>query len=245
LIAQRLRTALEERIALLAPARRLRLASARELLEAAAAGRALRVLDAGCGDGLLALALARRHPEWRLVGVDLNEQLLALARSRAHARGLANVRFAQGDLTRPLEEGGFDAVLAIECLTEIEDDRAALASLAGALAPGGVLIAHVPERDWRPVLRASAGTWRHEVRHGYAAEEIAEALRSAGLGEIDVRPTMRGLVTVAQELRDRIKGRRLAVRALAFPLMAAAVRVERLGATWGTARALVATGRRA
>ena len=149
------------------------------------------------------------------------------------------------NITQPRPETAFDAVLAIECLSEIEDDEGALSALAGALVRGGLLVVHVPERGWRPILRGSAATWRHEVRHGYSADEITAALRRAGLVAVDVRPTMRGTVALAQEIRDRIKARRLAVRALAFPAMAAATRLERLGATRGPHHALIATGRRA
>src|SRR5437868_9943712 len=103
----KLRAILEERLVLMAPSRRLRLALADEVLSAAAAGKPLRVLDAGCGDGLLTLSLAQRHRDWALLGVDRREDLLAGARERAAGRSLGNVRFQPADLTRPLPEGGF------------------------------------------------------------------------------------------------------------------------------------------
>jgi hypothetical protein len=59
-----------------------------------------------------------------------------------------------------------------------------------------------------------------------------------------VRPTFRVTAAVAQEIRDRIKGSPLAVRAAVFPALAAAVRLERWGITGGRAHALLATGRR-
>src|SRR3954470_4790589 len=71
-----LAAALEERLALMAPARRLRLALADEIVSAYGGARPLRLLDAGTGDGLLALALAQRHPDWAVLGVDLREDLL-------------------------------------------------------------------------------------------------------------------------------------------------------------------------
>jgi SAM-dependent methyltransferase len=238
------RSAVEEQVAFMAPARRLRLAIAGETVERHAGGRPLRLLDAGCGDGLVALTLARRHPDWTVLGVDLRERLLDGARARAAARGLTNVRFARADLTVGVPEGGFDAVLAVECLTEIPDDDVALRTLADAIAPGGLLVAQVAERSWRPVLRGSDATWRDEVRHGYDAAELAAKLRRVDLDVLEVRPTYRGIVAAAQEVRDRIKDARLAVRAAAYPAMRAAVVLERRGITWGTARALVAVARR-
>jgi SAM-dependent methyltransferase len=237
-----LRAILEERLALMAPARRLRLALAEgEVAQRLGGNRGLRVLDAGCGDGLLSLAMAKRHPRWALTGVDLREDLLEGARKRAAARGLSNARFVPGDLEQPLPERDCDVVLAVECLSEIPDDRQALRMMRGALGPGGFLVVQVPERDWRPVLPGSPGTWREQVRQGYTAGELELTLRDAGFEDVRVRPTYRSLAASAQEIRDRIKDRGLLLRLFAFPFLAAAVRLERWGLTWGRPNALIAT----
>jgi ubiquinone/menaquinone biosynthesis C-methylase UbiE len=237
---------LEERLALMAPARRLRLALAEDELAAQLGGRSrLRVLDAGCGDGLLSLAMAKRHPSWALVGVDLRADLLEGARKRASARGLSNVRFVPGNLEEPLPERERDALTAVECLSEIPDDRQALEMMREALRRGGLIVVQVPERDWQPVLPGSPGTWREQVRQGYTAEQLGALLEEVGFIEVQVRPTYRSLAAAAQEIRDRIKDRGLLVRLLAFPFLAAAVRLERAGLTWGRGNALLAAGRRA
>jgi SAM-dependent methyltransferase len=240
-----LRAVLEERLALMAPSRRLRLAVAeRELARRLGGDSRLRVLDAGCGDGLLSLAMAKRHLAWAMVGVDRREDLLDGARKRAAARGLPNTRFLPGDLEQPLPERDFDAVLAVECLEEIPGDRQALQMMFEALAPGGLLVAHVPERDWKPVLSGSSPTWREQVRQGYSAEQLEALLRQVGFTEVEVRPTYRSLAAAAQEVRDRIKDSGLLVRLLAFPLLAGAVRLERAGLTWGRGNALLASAKR-
>jgi SAM-dependent methyltransferase len=241
----KIRAILEERLALMAPARRLRLATTeREVARELGAESRLRLLDAGCGDGLLSLAMAKRHGTWSLTGVDLNEDLLEGARKRASARGLSNARFVSGNLEQPLPLEGCDAVLAVECLSEIPDDRQALRMMAAALRPGGMLVVQVPDRDWQPVLPGSPGTWREQVRQGYSAEELTTALEEAGLTNVIVQPTYRSLAAAAQEIRDRIKDSGLLIRLLAFPFLAAAVRLERLGLTWGKPNALIAVGRK-
>lgn len=242
-LAQTLRGGLEERLALMAPSRRLRLACAEEAVANFAAGRPVRVLDAGCGDGLLSLALAKRHPEWAIVGMDLREDLLAGARERARNRGLANVDFQQANLTRQLPQSGFDVVMALECLSEIPDDRAALAALVGAIAANGMFVMQAPEEGWRPVLKSSDATWREQVRHGYSRAGLTRMLAGAGLERIEVEPTYRTTAALAQELRDRIKDGPLALRAGAFPAMVGAVGLERRGLTGGRASALFATAR--
>lgn len=243
-LARTLRGGLEERLALMAPSRRLRLACAEEAVTVFAADRPLRVLDAGCGDGLLSLALAKRHPQWAIVGMDLREDLLAGARERARNRGLANVGFQQADLTRPLPQGGFDVVMALECLSEIPDDRAALAALVGGLGAGGMFLMQAPEENWRPVLKSSDATWREEVRHGYSLAGLNRMLAEAGLEQIEIEPTYRTTAALAQELRDRIKDGPLALRASAFPAMVGAVALERRGLTGGRPSALFATARK-
>jgi trans-aconitate methyltransferase len=238
-----LRAILEERLALMAPARRLRLALAEDEVAARLGSESrLQVLDAGCGDGLLSLAMAKRHPTWALVGVDLRDDLLEGARRRAAARGLPNARFVPGNLEQPLPERERDAVTAVECLSEIPDDRQALRMMRDALRPGGLLVVQVPERDWQPVLPGSPGTWREQVRQGYTADQLQALLEEVGFAEVQVRPTYRSLAAAAQEIRDRIKDRGLFVRLIAFPFLAAAVRLERAGVTWGRGNALLGTG---
>jgi SAM-dependent methyltransferase len=226
----------------MAPARRLRLAEAVAAVERHARGADLRLLDAGCGDGLLARAIARRHPGWTVLGVDVREDLLSGARART--RGLTNVAFEVADVTRPLPVGGFDVALALECLEEIPDDERALSEIAAAVAPGGHVVVHVPDRHWRPVLPGSPRTWREEVRHGYGADDLVAALRAAGLETVELHQTDHAVVMAAQEVRDRIKDGSVATRALAFPAMLGAVRLERAGVTWGAARAHLAVARR-
>jgi SAM-dependent methyltransferase len=234
---------LEEGLALMAPSRRLRLGTADRVLVAYAAGRPIKVLDAGCGDGLMSLALAKRHPGWEVVGIDRREDLLDGARARAVGRGLDNVRFEVADLVEPLPVSGFDVVAALECLSEIPDDERALRMMSGALRAEGILVAQVPDREWKPVLPGSATTWREQVRQGYSPEGIAETMRRAGLEPSEVRGTYRTLVAAAQEISDRIKGSPLGVRLLAFPALAAAARLEQRGIAWGRPNAILVVAR--
>jgi SAM-dependent methyltransferase len=243
-LRRRLGAALDERLQLLAPARRLRFELTIEALEEFADGQTLRILDAGCGDGLLAEALARRHPDWRIAAADLRDELLERGRTRVVRAGITNVEFVHADLTEDLGDGVYDAVAAIECLEEVVEDERALGMMAKALRPGGLLAAHVPERDWKPALSGSETTWRDEVRHGYLPGELAEELGRAGLSVVEIDGTCRSGVRLAQELRDRIKDSPVWLRALVFPLMVAAVRLERRGVTWGHERALFAVARR-
>jgi SAM-dependent methyltransferase len=244
LVHTRVRAVAERWARDLPPARRLRFVLAMRALEGFAGGRPLTILDAGCGEGLMAAAVARRHPDWRIVAADLDREGLRRATALLQASGVRNVHLVQLDLTRPLARACYDAVLALECLVEIPDDDAALRQMVRVLRPGGLLLSHVPERYWRPVLPGSADTWRHEVRHGYLEPEVKEKLEQAGAEVTAVVRTTRGTVALAQEIRDRCKGRSLKVQAALYPLMWGAVWLERAGVTWGSARAMLVEARR-
>jgi trans-aconitate methyltransferase len=242
MLGARLGTALDRRVRRFAPARTLRFDLVAEALERAAAGRPLRVLDAGCGEGLFAAAIARSHPGWTVVGADVSGELLE--RARLGADRLPNLELVEADLTGDLGADAYHAVVAIECLEEIADDTLALRRMISALRPGGVLVLHVPERDWKPVLAGSAPAWKHEVRHGYEARELATRLAQLGLERISVVATSRGLVRLAQEARDRVADRHLAVRAALVPFLTLAVVIERKGVTWGAGRSLLVRARK-
>jgi len=226
------------------PARRLRFELVLEIVDRIGAERPLRVLDAGAGEGLLALTLARRHRNWQIVAADADDAMLDRGRHRKASESLPNVDFVRADVTDDLGSEEFDVVLAIECLSEIPDDDAALGAMARALRPGGRFIAHVPRRDWMPVLPGSPRTWRLEVRHGYDAEELVAKLKRAGLAVTWIKPTARSTVLVGQEIADRIKDASLRVRVAALPVTTGAVRLERWGLTWGPGRALLVDARR-
>jgi 2-polyprenyl-3-methyl-5-hydroxy-6-metoxy-1,4-benzoquinol methylase len=240
-LKEAIRERAEARVRTMPPARRLRFELALETLERELGG-AGDLLDAGCGEGLFTAEVAARFPGWSVVGADLEERQLATA--RASADGLPNVSFLRTDLTEDLALERYDAVVALECLEEIEDDETAIANIAKALRPGGLFVGHVPERDWKPILRTSDPIWRHEVRHGYHAEELAEMLQRAGLHVRRIEPTTHGIVRFTTELRDRIKHSSLKVRMLAYPWMVVAVRLERLGLSWGSPRGLFVEARR-
>jgi 2-polyprenyl-3-methyl-5-hydroxy-6-metoxy-1,4-benzoquinol methylase len=242
---RKLLAGLERRLALLSPARRQRFELALATVERLRGDRPhLEVLDAGCEDGQLAEAVARRRPAWHIVGTDASPAALERARRRIAASGVANVELVEADITEDIGNSRFDVILAIECLVEIEDDRRALSNLATALASDGILLLHVPERDWRPVLPGSAGSWRHEVRRGYSRPELVAMIEDTGLTVLEVSGSYRRLVQLAQEIRDRIKHAPVWIRALVFPAMVLAVRLEAAGITWGREQALFALAAR-
>lgn len=97
-----------------------------------------RVLDVATGTGHVALELAARLPRGRATGVDFSAGMLAQARQKAAARGVANVEFAEMDMLDLRFYGPpFDAALCSFGIFFVEDMETALAQIAAKVRPGG------------------------------------------------------------------------------------------------------------
>lgn len=101
----------------------------------------MRVLDLGCGAGDVAFVAAGLvGPDGCVVGVDRSPEALARARLRAGQRGLAQVRFVEGDIHDPAPGGPFDAIVERLVLWAVPDPAAVLWRQATVLRPGGLVV---------------------------------------------------------------------------------------------------------
>ncbi|WP_448662652.1 bifunctional 2-polyprenyl-6-hydroxyphenol methylase/3-demethylubiquinol 3-O-methyltransferase UbiG [Sphingomonas sp. CJ20] len=99
-------------------------------------------LDAGCGAGLLAEPLARMGAQ--VTGVDAAPENIGAARAHAEAGGLA-IEYIAGEVEQ-LAGRQFDLVTSMEVVEHVTDPAAFVATLAGVVAPGGLLILSTPNR---------------------------------------------------------------------------------------------------
>jgi ubiquinone/menaquinone biosynthesis C-methylase UbiE len=101
----------------------------------------MKVLDAGCGPGRLAIPCAQAlGPQGELTAIDLQAGMLARAQEKSQAVGLANIRFVQAGLGEgKLEKDYYDRALLVTVLGEIPDQEAAIKEIFAALKPGGIL----------------------------------------------------------------------------------------------------------
>jgi ubiquinone/menaquinone biosynthesis C-methylase UbiE len=99
------------------------------------------VLDLCCGAGASAIPAARLvGPEGRVLGIDVAESLLDMARAKAAREGLANIEFRAGDATRTaLPDGSFDAVICVFGVFFAPDMAGFVAEMWRLVRPGGVL----------------------------------------------------------------------------------------------------------
>jgi SAM-dependent methyltransferase len=117
-----------------------------------------RALDAGCGSGRHAGALAERFDQ--VIGVDISEPLIRIARER---RSHDNVRYQVSDLMNFADPEGFDLVFSSTTLHHLPDLDAALRQLRGLVRAGGraVLVDNVARRPGQKMLPNSPAHWVH------------------------------------------------------------------------------------
>nr|WP_093315986.1 bifunctional 2-polyprenyl-6-hydroxyphenol methylase/3-demethylubiquinol 3-O-methyltransferase UbiG [Sphingomonas jatrophae] len=153
-----------------------------------------RVLDMGCGAGLLSEPLARLGGV--VTGVDAAFEGVAVARAHAAGQGLT-IDYRVGDADAVAGET-FDLVVSLEVIEHAADPAAFVARLAHLLAPGGLMILSTPNRT--PLSRLLVvelaerfggiprGT--HDWSRFVAPGELGDMVRAAGLEVIDTRGIM-------------------------------------------------------
>ena len=101
----------------------------------------MKVLDAGCGPGRLAIPAAQAlGSQGELTALDLQSGMLARAQEKASAAELSNIRFVQTGLGEgKLEKAYYDRAMLVTVLGEIPEQEAALQEIYQALKPGGIL----------------------------------------------------------------------------------------------------------
>lgn len=146
-----------------------------------------RVLDIGCGHGVVARSIATRVPQSTVVGVELNEKHYRIA---CAGDVPPNLSFVMADARHGLPPGQWDVIVLSNILEHIEDRIGFLLDILRQATPSKVLI-RVPlfERDWQLPLRKELGVGyfsdaEHFIEH--RMEEFEAELEAAGLHMTEV-----------------------------------------------------------
>ena len=142
-----------------------------------------RVLDVGCGTGVLLERLGSAHPGLALHGVDPTEAMLDRARERCAER----VDLKRGEAEAlPFGDGEFDVVLSVSALHYFSDPRRAISEMARVLRPGGTLVVTGWCADFPAMLLYSVclRAWDAAVKQIYRAEQVRGYLESAGIENV-------------------------------------------------------------
>jgi arsenite methyltransferase len=149
-----------------------------------------RVLDLGSGGGIDVLLSARRvGPSGFAYGVDMTDDMLALARANAAEAGAKNVEFLKGEIEAlPLPDASVDVVIS-NCVINLSVDKpAVLAEMFRVLVPGGRIGISdvVAEDDLSPAARAAAGSYVGCIAGALSRAEYLDGLTAAGFAGASV-----------------------------------------------------------
>lgn len=193
-------------------------AAATDLLRA---GLGHRLLDAGCGTGDLARALAGRvGPTGTVLGIDASETMLSEARRRAGTTALP-VEFRLGDVTNlDLDDALYDGTVCERVFQHVASPHTAMAELVRVTRPGGRIV--VIDTDWGlhaihgadPTLTATiVNCWAGNAANGLVGRQLPALFADAGLRDPIVfaetmtstdpsRPSMPPFTTMAAAAAD-------------------------------------------
>lgn len=151
------------------------------------------VLDLGSGGGIDVLLSARRvGPNGKAYGLDMTDDMLALARENQKKSGLENVEFLKGEIENiPLPDSSVDVVIS-NCVINLSGDKdRVLREAFRVLKPGGrFAVSDVVVRGELPEeIRRSMLLWVGCIAGALSESEYISKLRSAGFQQIELEPT--------------------------------------------------------
>jgi arsenite methyltransferase len=150
------------------------------------------VLDLGSGGGIDVLLSAKRvGPTGKVYGLDMTDEMLALARENQAKAGVANVEFLKGTIEAiPLPDNSVDVIIS-NCVINLSSDKdRVLREAFRVLKPGGRFAVSdvVVRREVPPEVRRSVELWVGCIAGALRDTEYVSKLGAAGFAEVDVDP---------------------------------------------------------
>ena len=174
------------------------------------------VLDLGSGGGIDVLLSARRvGPTGRAYGLDMTDEMLALANANKQKAGATNVEFLKGEIENiPLPDNSVDVILS-NCVINLSADKdRVLREAFRVLKPGGrFAVSDVVTRgDIAPQIRENILLWVGCIAGALEENDYRAKLNAAGFEQIDIEPTR---IYRVEDAREFLTGQGLDVDALA------------------------------
>ncbi len=174
------------------------------------------VLDLGSGGGIDVLLSARRvGPTGKAYGLDMTDEMLALANENRRKSGIENVEFLKGEIESiPLPENSVDVIIS-NCVINLSADKTkVLREAFRVLKPGGrFAVSDVVTRGViPPEIRQSVLAWVGCIAGALEENEYRSKLAQAGFEQIEIEPTR---VYRAEDAREFLSGQGIDVDAIA------------------------------
>jgi arsenite methyltransferase len=149
--------------------------------------------DAGTAAAVSA-SLGCGVPTGKAIGLDMTDEMLALARTNAAEAGLENVEFVKGYIEDiPLPSASVDVVISNCVINLAADKRRVLAEVGRVLRPGGRFAVSdvIADADMDEATRSDMAAWTGCIAGALTEAEFRDALSEAGLTDIEIRPAHR------------------------------------------------------
>jgi arsenite methyltransferase len=174
------------------------------------------VLDLGSGGGIDVLLSARRvGPTGKAYGLDMTDEMLALANANKQKAGVTNVEFLKGEIEKiPLPDNSVDVIIS-NCVINLSADKdAVLREAFRVLKPGGrFAVSDVVTRgEMLPEIRQSVLLWVGCIAGALEESDYRSKLSAAGFSSIEIEPTR---IYRAEDAREFLSGQGFDVDALA------------------------------
>jgi AhpD family alkylhydroperoxidase len=177
------------------------------------------VLDLGSGGGIDVLLSARRvGPTGKAYGLDMTDEMLALAHENQQKAGIENVEFLRGEIEHiPLPDNSVDVIIS-DCVINLSADKdQVLAEAFRVLKPGGrFAVSDVVVRgDIPPEIRKNVELWAGCVAGALEEGQYGSKLAAAGFESIDIEPTR---IYTAEDARQFLQNADLDVDSIAVAM---------------------------
>jgi len=171
------------------------------------------VLDLGAGGGIDVLLSARRiGPTGKAYGLDMTDEMLALANDNKRKSGLENVEFLKGEIENmPLPDNSVDVIIS-NCVINLSADKdRVLREAFRVLKPGGrFAVSDVVTRgEMLPEIRQSVLAWVGCIAGALEENEYRGKLSAAGFGQIEIEPTR---IYRAEDALEFLSGQQIPVK---------------------------------
>jgi arsenite methyltransferase len=174
------------------------------------------VLDLGSGGGIDVLLSARRvGPTGKAYGLDMTDEMLALANDNRRRAGINNVEFLKGEIENiPLPDNSVDVIIS-NCVINLSADKdKVLREAFRVLKPGGRFAVSdvVTQGEILPEIRQSVLAWVGCIAGALEESDYRDKLTAAGFEQIEIEPTR---IYRAEDAREFLAGQGIDVDALA------------------------------
>lgn len=160
------------------------------------------ILDAGCGSGVFTFEIAKKLPDSKITGIDIDNQIIQINKKITQKAGFKNCFFENQDICKMNIKNKFDLIISIDTLEHIKNDFVVLKNFYNALIKEGKIIIHVPGyyRRWFFFGWSKNFYVKGHYRLGYTKQQITQKIKKAGFVILDSYYTYGWMETITNNI---------------------------------------------